>query len=238
MEIDSQAFTTQASQSQMSSYGSRKRARSNSGVSRASSFRTGSSARVPRPLRAPGAIIAYTVNHDVDLTADVRMGINFDTVNYYWNGTQVAVNGASDMANVYDHIRVMKVEFTILPSAVGLDYTNQTLSTGQTNIPYVYTAIDYNDGSQPAAADIIQLGSCKSALLNKPIKRTLYPRIEGANGVIDMSSNYKNMFMKSGTTSSQKWNGFKLFFDMRSQVWTYGTARIVMKIFYECKGTK
>lgn len=230
--------TTQESQSQNTMYGSRKRARSNSGLARATSFYRGSGRRVPRPLRKIGAICPVTVNHDVALTTDAPLAFAFDTTSYYYNGTASAVNGASDLAAVYDNIRVMKVEFTILPAATSLDYDRQTLATGDTNIPWVYSAVDYNDASTPTLAQVQQLGTCQTSLLNKPIRRTLYPRIEGANGVVDMSTNYKNLFQKSGTASSQRWNGMKFYIDMRNQVWTYGSARIVMKIFYECKSSK
>jgi len=194
--------------------------------------------RVPRPIRSYGAIIPLTANHDIDLTADVGIAFAFDTVNYYWNGTGAVVPGLSEVSAVYDNVRVHKVEFSVLPSAIGLDYNTQTLSTGQTNIPYVYHAVDYNDASTPTLAAIQQNHSTKTDILSKVVRRTLYPRVEGANGVVDMSTNYKNLFMKTGAVSSQRWNGMKFYFDMRSVVWTYGSARICMKIYYECKNSK
>lgn len=194
--------------------------------------------RVPRPMRKVGAIIPLTVQHDIALTADVALGFAFDTGNYYYNGVQAAIAGASDIHAIYDNMRVMKVEITILPAADTLDLNNQTITTGATNIPWLYTAIDYNDASAPTLGTIQQLGTCQTHLWNKVVRRTLYPRIEGSNGVIDASTNYKNQFMRSGIVSSQRWNGFKLYLDMKSQVWTYGSGRISLKVFYECLHTK
>jgi len=208
--------------------------RTRDGAARAASYRY----RVPRPIRTVGAIVPLTVTHDIAFTADVPIAFAFDTVNYYWNGTSATIPGASDLAAVYDNLRVMKVEFTVLPNATGLDYSAQTLATGVTNIPYVYHATDYNDATTPGLNSIQQIHSCKTDLLNKVLRRTLYPRIEGSNGVIDLSANYKNQFQKSGTASSQRWNGMKFYFDMRNVVWTYGGASITMKIFFECKNSK
>ena len=69
------------------------------------------------------------------------------------------------------------------------------------------------------------------------IKRTPYPRLEGASGVIDVGSNYRNRLMKAGTTSTQKWNGFKIYMDLKSQAWTSRGGSLVMKIFYERMGS-
>lgn len=228
-------FTTQESNSIMPYAKGIKRGYSSTSAARPKRARY---TKVARPLRTTGAIIPITVDHDLDLTADPNIAFSFDTENYYYNGTQAAVAGAADIAAVYDNIRIQKVEFTILPSATGLDYSAQTLSTGSTNIPYVYHAIDYNDNNAPTIAGIRQLGSCRTDSLNKVIRRTLYPRLEGSNGVIDMSTNYRNLFVRSGAASTQRWNGFKLYADMRTVVWTYGTVRVSMKIFYECKSSR
>jgi len=194
--------------------------------------------RVPRPIRPTGAIIPVVVDHDFDLTADMNLSFSFDTENYYYNGTAAAIAGASEIAAVYDNMRVAKVEFTIIPSATGLDYSAQSSTTGSTNIPYVYHAVDYNDNTAPTIAGIRQLASCRTDSLNKVIRRTLYPRLEGSNGVVDMSTNYKNLFVRSGAASTQRWNGFKIYIDMKTVVWTYGSVRISMKVFYECKSSK
>lgn len=197
---------------------------------------------VPRSL-APGssgnsAIIPLTVDYAFDLTADLQKAFAWDTLQIYNNGVGQSIPGAAEVATVFSMMRVHKVEITIVPAATGLDYSAQTLSTGATNIPYVYEGVDYDDGASPSLSELQQNPTCKAHSFNRLIKRTVYPRLEGSNGIIDVGVNRRNIFMKSGATSTQRWQGWKIFMDMNTQVWTYGTGRIVFKIFYECKQSK
>lgn len=115
--------------------------------------------RIPRNSR-PGSggnrtIIPLSASYNFDLTADPAYAFAFDTQKYYVNeGAGVAINGATEVASVYDMMRIAKIEFTIVPAATSLDYANQTLSSGATNIPFVYDAVDYNDGAIPSLAEM------------------------------------------------------------------------------------
>lgn len=219
---------------------SRKRQRSNS---YASGSGTGLKLRVPRMSR-PGAgdnrcIIPLTTSIDFDLTADYAAAFAFDTVGYTVNGgANVAIGGTDQIANVFEMTRIQKIEMTILPNATDLGYNNQTLATGTTNIPYVYTAVEYNDTITPTLAILSQNPTMKIGSFNKVIRRTFYPRLEGANGLIDIGSNQKNIFQKTGTSSSQEWHGIKVLIDMKNVVWTYGGGRVTFKVFYECMQSK
>lgn len=235
-------FTDNESQSQLSRMSSLKRSRSSYASRSRITKRPRYPTRIPR-MSKPGAagntsIVALTTFYDFGMTADPAYGFNFDTRGFYVNGTYSAIDGASELHAIYDMMRVMKVEISILPAATGLDYNSQTLSSGRTNIPYVYDAIDFNDGDAPTLQELRQNNTCKINIFNKIIKRTIYPRLEGANGVIDVGSNVKQMFMKSGNSSTQHWNGWKVFMDMKEEVWTYGLGRVSFKVFYECMQSK
>lgn len=198
--------------------------------------------RIPRSV-APGAggnkcIIALTNTGDYNLTADVARTFSFDTANVYVNGSAAAIGGASEVAAVFEYMRIHKVEMTILPAANSLAYNDQNLASGQTNIPYVYTAIDYSDDDAPTLAEMRQNHTLRLDSLDKPIKRTFYPRLDGSNGVIDVGSNARNHFMRSGNTSSQRWHGMKIYIDMNNEVWTYSQVRICMKVYFECMQSK
>jgi len=171
---------------------------------------------------------------DYGMSTDILKSFSFDTGNVYINGAAaVPIPGATEIAAVYELARVAKIEFTILPSANGLDYSSQTVTTGETNIPYVYHAVDLNDNATPTIAEIRQNSTVKIDQLSKPIRRTVYPRLEGSNGIIDVAQNQKNIFCNTGVSSTQRWHGFKLAIDMTNVVWSYSRVSIQYKIFYE-----
>ena len=72
-------------------------------------------------------------------------------------------------------LRIHKIEMTIIPGATGLDYSAQSITTGVTNIPYVYHAIDYQNGDTPTLSEMRQNVTCKTDSMNKVIRRTCYP---------------------------------------------------------------
>lgn len=201
------------------------------------------SRRIPRKL-TPGssgnrAIIPLTYNYDFDLATDRRLAFSFDTVNAWVNGVANTITGAAEVNEVFGLMRVMKVEVSIMPAATDLAYNDQSLSTGSTNIPYLIEAVDYEDGTIPDLIELRQNATARTHLFNKVIKRTFYPRIDGNNGIVDVGTNQRNMFQRSGTTgSSQRWNGFKFITDNVAVNWTYGSGRAYFKIFYECMQSK
>jgi len=202
---------------------------------------------VPRNLRSFGisnsnrCVVPLTVNHTISLTADPAYRYSFSTLEAYRNGTSfTTIPGAAELAVVFDLLRLMKIEMTILPAATDLEYPNQTLSTGTTNIPWVYTGFNATgDSTQAPSLDSIQQNpSCQTSILNKVTKRTFYPKLEGSNGLVDVGVNDRNRFMKSNVSSSQLWHGIEVFMDMNTAVWTYGTVRISFKLFFECMNSR
>jgi len=218
---------------------SRKRARTNSYASRSGSKRKLAIARPPPGFGSDRALIPLTFDINFDLTADYAASFAFNTVGYTINGgANVLIGGTEQIEKVFEMSRIAKIEMTILPAATELAYNNQTLATGATNIPYVYTAIDYNDTTTPSTAILKQNPTVRMDTFNKVIRRTFYPRLEGANGLIDTGANQRNLFQKNGTSSSQEWHGIQVYLDMRNVVWTYGGGRICFKVFYECMQSK
>lgn len=202
------------------------------------------SSYIPRSIGIPKdnrCTIPLTITRSFDLTADIASLFEFDARNLHILGTQAgsyAVPGAAEVAAVWDLMRVAKVEMTILPAANVLAYNDQTLSSGQTNIPYVYHAFDPVGNVAPTLSSIQQLSTFRSASLAKGIKRTFYPRLEGSNGIVDVGINRKNLFEKSTSESTQKWRGISLLVDLQNEVWTYGSFRVLFKVYYECMMSK
>jgi len=193
--------------------------------------------------RSPGAggnkcIIPLTVDYDFNLSADPRFGLAFDQTAMYVNGIAYNIPGATELMAVFGMSRLVKVELTLLPAATGLDLNNQTLSSGVTNIPFIYEAIDYEDGSAPTEPEIRQNATVKIHLFNRVIRRTIYPRLEGNSGVIDVGTNVSNIFKKTDSSSSQKWHGWKVWVDMLQVGWTYGSGRVAAKCYFECMQSK
>jgi len=227
-------------------YGNKRRRTNSGGYAKTGKQLAGRkmSSYVPRSLGVPKdnrCTIPLTTFIDLPLTADVSSNFTFDTTNVYVSGsgaTTQSIPGAAEVHNVFDLMRVAKVEITILPAASELSYASQSLSTGTTNIPYVYHAYDPSGNAALTGPNIRQLATVKMNQLRNPIRRTIYPRLEGGNGVIDVGINRKNMFERSGSESSQRWRGFALHIDMADVVWTYGQLRVNFKVFYECMSSK
>lgn len=181
------------------------------------------------------SIIPLTTYYSFNLTTDFNASFSFDTKQAYIETSPIAVSGLSELNATWELMRVAKVEVTILPAANALLYSDQTVTSGQTNIPYVHTAIDYVDpvnGKSPT--QIVQNPTLQIDTFNHTIRRTFVPRLSGNNGVLDAGANYRNLFMQAGLENSQVWTGFVIWIDMASQVWTYGIGRIYFKIYYEC----
>jgi len=188
-------------------------------------------------------IIPIVTSYDATLTADPSYSFQFAPQHLIVNGTAISITGANDLISTFELVRVHKVEVTVLPAATGLDYSAQTLSSGTTNIPYVYHAIDYVDPE--GGRDLNQIRqnpTCRMDLLNRPIRRTFYPKIAPQGILYDMGVNQKNLYMRSNATTSLQENafanGYVFLGDMKDEVWTYGQLRFNFKIFYECKMSK
>lgn len=182
-------------------------------------------------------IIPCTVEHDVDLTADISRGFGFSAINLWINGVATTpIPGATDITALFDLVRVKKVEITIIPGANELSFPASTVTTGVQNIPYVLEAYDPTDSTNPSANNVRELATCRSHRLDQIIRRTIYPCLKDASGIVNVGQSRKDTFTQSG--SDLPWFGWKVYADMVTNVWTYNTCRFSFKVFYECRQSK
>lgn len=182
-------------------------------------------------------VIALTSEADLDLTADIARGFGFSATRLWANGSSLQdIPGAADLTAVFDLVRIQKVEVTILPGANQLALNSSTVGTGVQNIPFLLDAFDPTDSTNPSAANIRELSTARSNLLDKVIRRTIYPTLSDASGIINVGQSRKDTFVRSGT--DLPWFGFKMYADMVTNVWTYNIVRVSFKIFYECRQSK
>ena len=107
-------------------------------------------------------------------------------------------------------LRIHKIEMTIIPGATGLDYSAQSITTGVTNIPYVYHAIDYQNGDTPTLSEMRQNVTCKTDSMNSYPSYLLPLDWKAPTALLTLVPNRKNLFMEAGETSTQKRHGFKV----------------------------
>lgn len=193
--------------------------------------------RIPRQPKSSSfnrSLLPLTVNYDVDFTADVSHGFGFSPSNLWVNGvSSTAIDGASQINAVFDLVRVVKVEAIILPGCNFLGYGSNTISTGQRNIPYIYTALDYNSGGNPALGAVLQNPTVEIDSFDHVIRRTFVPRVTtGTTGITDMSSNNQLYTAVSADTPAY---GIQIYLDLFNTALTYDVARIVFKIWYDCR---
>jgi len=213
--------------------------KSSGGASAAKRARTsnyaGTMARVPRAMSSNTIIIPLRINYNVTMTADIAQGFGWTTAALWVNQTSVsAIPGADHLANVFDLMRIVKVECTFLPGANMLGYNENGISTGTRNIPYAYNAFDANDGSTPSLTTIQQLASCKVDMLSKAIKRTVYPKLNDDSVIQTLD---KGQLVSAGNNTIP-WYGWKFYADMETEPLTYNIGRFEFKVFYECRSSK
>lgn len=225
----------------MSSASSKKRARSDG-----NRLATKRRSVIPRTLksRALNARNVHVLSGNASFALDGDLGISFswDTAACYINRstglTTQTVTGLTELSSVYEMIRLAKVEMLILPPANTVDYIDQNSAGTRTIIPIVYMAPDYNDGDVPTRDTMLQEPALKTNVCDKVLRYNFYPKLEGSNGLIDVGSNQKNIFMQASVTSTQKWHGFKVFFDMNSVFWPNSNVTVQYKLYWECMHTK
>jgi len=226
----------------MPKYGTKRRA--SGSYARPASKRTRVFA-VPRRIgvgpQSNSCIIPITTQYDMDLTADPIYAFQWNQAKMFVNGTGISITGLAALNDVFELLRVQKVEIMMLPAATDLAYDRQTLATGTTNIPWVYEAVDYIDPVNGASlTQIKQNPTCRTHLMNKPYKRTIYPKIvDGTDSTVDVSKNGRNVFKRSNSGDEDTlWNGYVFAADMKDVVWTYGQVRLSFKVYYECLMSK
>jgi len=192
---------------------------------------------VPRNIAGQSIIIPRIGDLQFNLATDVGRGFGFGLFDFMTNGVASgAIAGTAELTNLFDFIRIVKVEITMMPGQNVMDYTSTT-SAIQGNIPYVYESPDFNDSTNPSINDMREMAATRCHSFSKPIRRTVYPRLETSTTVVNMGQAEKDQFVKS-TASDRYWYGWKFYADMDFAVFTNGNFKISFKVFYECRNTK
>lgn len=196
----------------------------------------GTKPRVPRAMSSNTCVIPLRINFNISFAADPQYGFGWTTAALWVNQVSVsAIPGATELASVFDLMRIVKVECCLLPGCDQLSWGDNGVGTGTRNIPYAYNAFDPNDGSNPAGlSEIQQLSSCNVQMLNKPIRRTIYPKLNDDSVIQTLD---RGQFVKSGNNVIP-WYGWKVFCDLENTALTYDIGRVEFKVFYECRSSK
>lgn len=193
---------------------------------------------IPRPLASNTCIIPLSCDYDMDLTADIGRGFGFSTAKLWVNGTSTTtLTGASEVAAVFDLMRLVKVDIVILPGNDTRDYANNTVGSGQAQIPWCYSGLDYNDSTNPSLSDIHQNPFLRRELFNHAIKRTFIPTLSQGGLVVDFGASAKDKWVKAGD-DTQIYCGYKIYVDMLNTVNTYSICRMNVKCYFECSFSK
>lgn len=186
-----------------------------------------------KTIRPSTTIVPRTVVHAVSLSTDIGIGFGFSNRNLWVDeSSTTSIPGYTEIENLFDLYRIMKVEVSILPNSNVQDYA----TTSSIGIPYVFTAYDANSGAAPTYDVIQQYGTCRTDIADKVIRRTIYPRIpaSGSSNVINAGPSSKDMWVKTSTDIPSY--GFLTWFDVTGS--TNSRLRVSFKIFYECKNVK
>jgi len=183
----------------------------------------------------------HAVSGEFSLTAatDNGIGFSFDTLGAYINstvnGTQFfSISGLTELSGVYEILRLVKVEFTVIGTFDGMDIDNATAI----GLPLGWAGPDYNDNDVPTKIIMQQNPRVKFFQVGKPFKCVVYPKMEGSNGVIDVGVNQRNLFQQAGIASTQQWHGMKFFFDCVTGTNANNLINIQYKCFFEGMMTK
>ena len=90
------------------------------------------------------------------LTTDIAKGFAFDTGYMYASGIDMLYLELRNFRPYFLWQCIHKIEMSIIPGVTGFDYSAQSITTGVTNIPYVYHAIDYQNGDTPTLSEMRQ----------------------------------------------------------------------------------
>lgn len=191
--------------------------------------------RIPRGPRAGSSVIVKrTVFWDVTSgAADFNGGFGFSPTNLWRDGaSSTAIDGASDMTNLFDMCRIKKVECIVTPYGNVHEFAND--STTIKALPVIYIAADKTDGYNPNASSIMQFDNLHVTCLDHVVRYTCYPRLTTGSGYITLN----RYAAWTNTGSDQPAYGIKMHVDWPQAQVTLTGFRINFIITYECKDAK
>lgn len=194
--------------------------------------------KLQRNIASSNTVIIPTVTeYDSSLSADFAHGFGFTTANLWVNGASYqSITGASEIAAVFDLMRLVKVEVTMLPGYNMLEITNSTAG-GVNALPWLYHAFDPNDSTNPSLTDMQGMSSLVISDFVKAQRRTIFPNLLVNSASVDLGRQRNTEFVKAGDNTLQ-WCAFKMYVDCVASTYAYMTVRVSFKCFFECTASK
>jgi len=208
--------------------------------------------RVPRTIRYNGelkisrvvstALVFNNGGFTLSGAASQAIAFTFDpgNVNIYGSGitsATIAVPGASELSNLYELLRIDKVEMTWSPSIVGQGAT----SPSPPGCPKFLVAFDPNDGDAPAMDQLRQQNPKEFyAIDGRSFKYTFRPKYQRVIYQTSLVSNYEAATGFVNSNSTIPHYAVKIGIPNASNlaVTAGGNVEFSFKIFYTLKNTK
>jgi hypothetical protein len=177
------------------------------------------------------------VKYNLSFAADPSYGFGFSPTNLWVNGaSSTAVAGVSEISALFELVRVAKVEIIYLPGCKSLPWSDNTVTTGTRNIPWVYEGFDPHVSTTPTVAGLLEQGNVVIRSADDMFRKTIYPVLLDDAGVVPTAVVNKHTFICTGVDTPA--NGWNFIADLDSVALTYDIGVIFFKIFYECKNVR
>lgn len=190
--------------------------------------------RVPRLIKNQTHYIKRAVRYVFNLATDSNAGFGWSATYLWVNGVSTtAIDGASDLTNMFEMCRIAKVDCVLLPGANVHDIATDTLTSGEKNVPWLYHGTDYAQGNSSTLSSILQNDDLRITLCDRGVRRTVYPKLSStvSAGIIMSPSSWVQ------TNTDIPYYGLKTYIDVYNAL-TYNVMTWNFIITYECKNTK
>lgn len=189
---------------------------------------------VPRLIKAKSYFINRSARYVLNLSTDSNAGYGFSATYLWINGVSTtSIDGASDLTNMFEMCRIAKVKCILLPGANVHEVSNDSITSGERNVPWVYHGADSASGASSTLTSILQQDDLKITLADKKVERTIYPKLSStvSAGIIMPSSSWVQ------TNTDIPYYGLRTYIDVYNAL-TYNVMCWNFIITYECKNTK
>jgi len=171
--------------------------------------------------------------------------LSFINSGFYINTTYVGFSGATDIVNLFDFYRIDRVCVTFIANTI-----SSTSANLNTALPYLFTAIDYNDADIPTLSSITQAASCAMVLSGinaKPYvtSREFTPRaaaqVYGTATTSAYAETPLNTWFANASTAPPVHYGLKFVIDatnMTTASTNIQNLRVMVKVSLSLKGPK
>lgn len=184
---------------------------------------------------------------DINVTAGATAGYSISLTNtgFYINSTFYSFGGSTDLNTLFDFYRIDRVDVTWMCTTNISSTVNIT-----TALPFLFAAIDYNDGNIPNMNTVTQLATCEMAVCGitaNPyiMSKSFTPRaslLTYGGAVSGYAESPLNLwYANTDSTVSPVHYGVKFVLDstqMTNTSGTIATIRVFVKTSYSLKGPK